>query len=120
MKDLHLTVFEPGDMIGTMSKDGKVAIWSVTTEGALSPADSRLFGNTTGLTTETPIEELDLTVRTFNTLKREGVNTVGDILDVHDEKGDEGFLDMRNMGQKNLDEINDWITQLRPSDQEIT
>ena len=53
MRQLDLTVFEPGDTVGTMSQDGHVALWTVTADGDLVRADNRLFGNVTGFTLET-------------------------------------------------------------------
>lgn len=53
---------------------------------------------------ETPIENLDLSVRVFNSLKRTGITTVGDVLDLL-EKGDEAVMSIRNFGEKSLDEL---------------
>lgn len=53
---------------------------------------------------ETPIENLDLTVRVFNSLKRTGVTNVGDVLDLLD-KGDDAVMAIRNFGEKSLDEL---------------
>jgi len=53
---------------------------------------------------ETPIENLDLSVRVFNSLKRTGVTTVGDVLDLL-EKGEEAVMSIRNFGEKSLDEL---------------
>lgn len=53
---------------------------------------------------ETPIENLDLSVRVFNSLKRTGITTVGDVLDLLD-KGDEAVMSIRNFGEKSLDEL---------------
>ncbi len=55
---------------------------------------------------ETPIENLDLSVRVFNSLKRTGVKTVGDVLELL-EKGDEAVMSIRNFGEKSLDELRD-------------
>jgi len=112
-RQLDLTVFEPGDTVGTMSQDGHVALWTVSIDGSLVRADSRLFGNVTGFTLETEIEQLDLQVRTFNLLKREGINTVGDLLTFTHERDDASMFEIRNMGQKNVDEIRGWATRLR-------
>jgi len=51
-----------------------------------------------------PIENLDLTVRVFNSLKRTGITTVGDVLDLLD-KGEEAILSIRNFGEKSLTEL---------------
>lgn len=53
---------------------------------------------------ETPIEELDLSVRAYNCLKRAGLTRVGEILD-RMAQGDEEMLVIRNFGQKSLDEL---------------
>ncbi len=49
----------------------------------------------------TPIEDLDLTVRSYNCLKREGVATVGQLV----QKTEEDLLEIRNFGQKSIDEV---------------
>lgn len=51
-----------------------------------------------------PIEELDLSVRVFNSLKRTGITTVGDVLDML-ERGQDAMLAIRNFGEKSLDEL---------------
>jgi len=48
-----------------------------------------------------PIEELDLTVRSFNCLKREGVHTVGELI----SRSEADLLDIRNFGAKSIDEV---------------
>ena len=53
---------------------------------------------------ETQIEALDLTVRVFNSLKRTGVTTVGDVLELLD-KGENAMLSIRNFGDKSLTEL---------------
>ena len=53
---------------------------------------------------ETPIENLDLSVRVFNSLKRTGITTVGDVLELLD-KGDDAVMSIRNFGEKSLDEL---------------
>ncbi|MEA4909653.1 MAG: DNA-directed RNA polymerase subunit alpha [Chloroflexi bacterium] len=64
------------------------------------PTNSRL----TSEAAETPIENLDLSVRVFNSLKRTGITTVGDVLELL-EKGDEAVMSIRNFGEKSLDEL---------------
>lgn len=55
---------------------------------------------------ETPIENLDLSVRVFNSLKRTGITTVGDVIELL-EKGDEAVMSIRNFGDKSLTELNE-------------
>lgn len=51
-----------------------------------------------------PIEQLDLSVRVFNSLKRTGITTVGEVLDMLD-KGQDAVLAIRNFGEKSLNEL---------------
>jgi len=53
---------------------------------------------------ETSIEDLDLSVRAFNCLKRAGIAKVGEILEKLD-RDEEELLAIRNFGQKSLDEL---------------
>ncbi len=55
---------------------------------------------------EIPIEQLDLSVRVFNSLKRTGITSVGEVLD-HLSRGDEAMMAIRNFGDKSLDELRD-------------
>ena len=57
------------------------------------------------------IEELNLSVRSFNSLKRAECNTVGNILDVMDEEG-EGLRKIRNLGVRSEKEIKEKLEVL--------
>ena len=50
---------------------------------------------------EMTIEELDLSVRSFNCLKRAGINTVEDLTN----RSEEDMMRVRNLGRKSLDEV---------------
>ena len=50
---------------------------------------------------EMTIEELDLSVRSFNCLKRAGINTVNDLID----KSAEEMMKVRNLGKKSFEEV---------------
>ena len=50
---------------------------------------------------EMTIEELDLSVRAFNCLKRAGVNSVGDLIN----KSPDEMMKVRNLGKKSLEEV---------------
>lgn len=54
-----------------------------------------------GKTLEMTIEELDLSVRSFNCLKRAGINTVEDLIN----KSEEDMMRVRNLGRKSLEEV---------------
>ena len=57
----------------------------------------------------TPIETLDLSVRVFNSLKRTGITTIGEVLEML-ERGTDAMLAIRNFGEKSLDEL---VSKLR-------
>lgn len=57
-----------------------------------------------------PIEELDLSVRAFNCLKRAGITKVGIVLEKL-EKGEDEILAIRNFGRKSLQELKDALEE---------
>ena len=57
-----------------------------------------------GLVADVPIEELDLTVRVYNCLKRTGITRVDEVL-AKMEKGPDEMLSIRNFGSKSLEEL---------------
>jgi DNA-directed RNA polymerase subunit alpha len=59
---------------------------------------------------DTPIENLDLSVRVFNSLKRTGITTVGEVIEML-EKGPEAMLSIRNFGEKSLDELRERLEE---------
>jgi DNA-directed RNA polymerase subunit alpha len=79
----------------------------IDAEFVMSGADSDDDGRDDGRKNELyekPIEELDLSVRVFNSLKRTGITTIGDVLDMLD-RGPDAMLAIRNFGEKSLDEL---------------
>ena len=52
-------------------------------------------------TLEMTVEELDLSVRSFNCLKRANIHKIGDLI----EKTEEDMMKVRNLGKKSLDEV---------------
>ena len=50
---------------------------------------------------ERPVEDLELTVRSYNCLKREGVDTIGQLATMTEEE----LMNIRNLGMKSVDEI---------------
>ena len=60
-------------------------------------ADSVLSGKSMEMT----IEELDLSVRAFNCLKRANINTVGELV----QKDQDDMMKVRNLGKKSLEEV---------------
>ena len=55
-----------------------------------------------------PIEELDLTVRSYNCLKREGIHSVGELVG----RSEADLLDIRNFGAKSIDEVKDKLAEM--------
>lgn len=71
---------------------------------------------------EMPIENLDLTVRVFNSLKRTGITNVADVLELLD-KGEEAVLAIRNFGEKSLVELKEKLAEkgfLEEEEEDIT
>lgn len=57
---------------------------------------------------EMPIEELDLSVRSYNCLKRAGINTVGELI----QRNEEDMMKVRNLGKKSLEEVVNKLAEL--------
>ncbi len=57
---------------------------------------------------EKTIEDLDLSVRSYNCLRRAGINTVADLI----AKSEEDMIKVRNLGRKSLKEIKEKLEQL--------
>ena len=55
-----------------------------------------------------PIEDLDLTVRSYNCLKREGINTVAELINLSEDQ----LMNIRNFGSKSVDEVRDKLTSM--------
>lgn len=56
----------------------------------------------------TPIEQLSLSVRTFNCLKRAGITKVGELLEYSDEE----LIKIKNLGQKALEEVRSQLKEM--------
>ena len=55
-----------------------------------------------------PIEDLELTVRSYNCLKREGIHTVGELV----ARSEADLMDIRNFGTKSIDEVKDKLAEM--------
>ncbi|HEX7590028.1 MAG TPA: DNA-directed RNA polymerase subunit alpha, partial [Demequinaceae bacterium] len=55
-----------------------------------------------------PVEELNLTQRSYNCLKREGIHTVGELT----ARSEADLMDIRNFGQKSITEVKEKLTEL--------
>ena len=60
---------------------------------------------------EMTIEELDLSVRSYNCLKRAGINTVQELT----QKTEEDMMKVRNLGRKSLEEVKSKLAELELS-----
>jgi DNA-directed RNA polymerase subunit alpha len=76
-------------------------------------------GRLTSEIIETPIENLDLSVRVFNSLKRTGITTIGEVIDLLG-KGDEAVMSIRNFGEKSLTELRQRMAEKGYLDDEVT
>ena len=63
--------------------------------------DGRQRGGRAVIQDERPVEDLELTVRSYNCLKREGVDTIGQLATMTEEE----LMNIRNLGMKSVDEI---------------
>lgn len=57
---------------------------------------------------EMPIEDLDLSVRSYNCLKRAGINTVEELV----QRDEEEMIKVRNLGKKSLEEVKQKLSEL--------
>jgi DNA-directed RNA polymerase subunit alpha len=63
--------------------------------------DGRRASGRPVITDERPVEDLELTVRSYNCLKREGIDTIGQLATMSEEE----LMNIRNLGMKSVDEI---------------
>lgn len=78
---------------------------------SLEEEDIHVFAADSGTTDQSlnvPIEQIDLTVRSYNCLKRHGINTLEDLIN----RSEEDLINIRNFGTKSIDEIKDKLTQM--------
>jgi DNA-directed RNA polymerase subunit alpha len=83
-----------------------VALFRELVEGPAEPSETP--APSPGIDDERPIEQLDLSVRALNCLKREGIHTLGDLL----ECTIEDLMDIRNFGEKSVDEVRDKLEEM--------
>ena len=121
---LVLEVWTDGTLSGVeaISQSAEILMGYLTLFGALGrpamPSVERGLGSGATLAPDrynTPIEDLNLSVRAYNCLKRSGLMTVGQVL----EKSEDELLSLRNFGRKSYDELKDRLIELNflePSD----
>ena len=89
-------------LFSLVSGVGEVALEPAATEVEVRGVSSRMY--------DVPIEDLGLSVRAYNCLKRAGVTKVGEVLE-RLEKGEEEILAVRNFGRKSLDELRESLVE---------
>ena len=125
------SIFSPIQRVNYTVQDTRVGnvtdydklILEVWTDGSIRPEEGvsraatilishfKLFQNMAGIpeieepdaskVLETTIDDLDLSVRSFNCLKRANINTVADLV----SKTEEDMMKVRNLGRKSLEEV---------------
>jgi DNA-directed RNA polymerase subunit alpha len=91
----HLKLFQ--NIAGAMSEDeGTDGLFAESAEDAGTK------------TMEMTIEDLELSVRSYNCLKRAGINTVAELV----QKTEEDMMKVRNLGRKSLDEVKKKLGEL--------
>jgi DNA-directed RNA polymerase subunit alpha len=79
----------------------------------LTPEEEEEAEEETGLPSELyeiPIEQLELGVRVFNSLKRTGITSVGEVVEMMGQ-GDDAMLAIRNFGEKSLTELKERLQE---------
>ena len=74
----------------------------------ISGEPRRAGGGRAVIQDERPVEDLELTVRSYNCLKREGVDTIGQLATMTEEE----LMNIRNLGMKSVDEIRSKLTEI--------
>jgi DNA-directed RNA polymerase subunit alpha len=90
------TLVELANLFGELSESPGLSLGPAEGEGEMA-GDLAL-----------PIEELSLSVRSYNCLKREGINTVGELV----QRTEQELTDIRNFGQKSIDEVKSKLDEL--------
>ena len=105
----YLKLLQTGDA-------GSADVFGTSAPAADAPAAEA--EGTAGGPTTVSIDDLDLSVRSNNCLRRAGINTVGDLV----QKTEEDMMKVRNLGRKSLDEVkkklSDMGLSLRKSDED--
>lgn len=76
--------------------------------GGIMVSPEELFESPFDEVDATPIEDLDLSVRSYNCLKREGIGTVGELRVLTESQ----LLEIRNFGSKSVDEVKEKLDEL--------
>ncbi|MHC1785836.1 MAG: DNA-directed RNA polymerase subunit alpha [Christensenellales bacterium] len=93
----------PEEAVGMAAKllTQQLSIFTRLTDQPAQQADLDGDSEMAGKSMEMTIEELDLSVRAFNCLKRASINTVGELI----QKDQDDMMKVRNLGKKSLEEV---------------
>ena len=93
----------PEEAIGMASKVlvSQLSIFTRLTDQPVSRLEEESDPELVGKAAEMTIDELDLSVRAFNCLKRAGINTVAELV----QKDQDDMMKVRNLGKKSLEEV---------------
>ncbi len=58
-----------------------------------------------------PLDRLDLSTRVFNALRRAGISSVGEVIEMLEEGGEDALLAVRNVGDKSLEEVRECLQE---------
>ena len=109
----------PDEAIGMAAKilTEQLSIFTKLTDQPVQPLSLEPEEASVGKNMEMTIDELDLSVRAFNCLKRAGINTVGELV----QKSQEDMMKVRNLGKKSMEEVGQKLAllglSLRKSDE---
>jgi DNA-directed RNA polymerase subunit alpha len=85
-----------------------IGLFRELVEGPVRPEESLETTSRPLVDTERPIEQLELSVRALNCLKREGIHTLGELL----ECTEEDLMDIRNFGEKSVVEVKEKLVDM--------
>jgi DNA-directed RNA polymerase subunit alpha len=102
---------EPGDAVAHASRIIDELMMLFVEQAAADLPEDGIFAeevDEADTMLETPIEDLELSVRSYNCLKRQGVNTVGQLA----ECSENDLLNIRNFGAKSIEEVKDKLQSM--------
>jgi len=114
LDSLSIEVFTDGrvEPQGALQEAAKqlTEVLGLFTDGHGAPQGGQPPAGRTGrqvINDDRPVEDLELTVRSYNCLKREGVDTIGQLATMTEEE----LMNIRNLGMKSVDEIRSKLTE---------
>jgi len=80
-------------------------------EEAIEPVEEDVEEGLPSEVYDMPLDQLNLSTRVFNALRRAGVKNVGEVMEMLEEGGEDALLAVRNVGAKSLDEIKESLDE---------